>query len=74
MTRLFIAAFSGAVLLLMAMSTNAGLDEELVFYLTFDNVKDQTIVDKSKNGLDAELPREYPNCEGQIRECHSYYR
>lgn len=55
MTRLFIAAFSSAVLLLMAISTNAGLDEELVFYLTFDNVKDQTIVDKSKNGLDAEL-------------------
>ena len=29
--------------------------KDLVFYLTFDNVKDQTIIDESGNGLDAEI-------------------
>ena len=55
MLRAFIAAFSSVVTLLLVASTNAGLDEELVFYLTFDNVKGRTIIDESGNGLDAEI-------------------
>ena len=56
MIRIFAStAFWGIVVSLMATTTNAGLDEDLVFYLTFDNVVDQTVVDKSGNGLDAEL-------------------
>ena len=56
MIRVFtILAFLSAVILLVAISANAGLDEELVFYLTFDNIKDQTVIDKSGNGLDAEI-------------------
>ena len=37
------------------ISANASLNEDLVFYLTFDEVTDQRIVDKSGNGLDAEI-------------------
>ena len=55
MLRTFIATFLSAVFFLMAASASAGLDEGLVFYLMFDNVTDQTIVDKSGNGLDAEI-------------------
>ena len=55
MLQTFIAAFSSVVILLLVVSANAGLDEDLVFYLTFDNVKDQTIIDESGNGLDAEM-------------------
>ena len=55
MRRTLIAACSSVVILLLATSANAGLDEELVFYLTFDNVKNQTIIDESGNGLDAEI-------------------
>ena len=55
MLRTFIATFLSTVFLLMAASASAGLDEGLVFYLTFDNIKDQTIVDTSGNGLDAEI-------------------
>ena len=56
MRRVFtISVFLSAVILLVATSTNAGLDEELVFYLSFDNITDQTIVDESGNGLDAEI-------------------
>jgi hypothetical protein len=49
------AIFFSAVILLVSTSSNAGLNEGLVFYLTFDNIKDQTIVDESGNGLDAEI-------------------
>ena len=56
MTRLSISViFSGVVILLVAAHANAGLDENLVFYLSFDDVKGQTIIDKSGNGLDAEI-------------------
>ncbi len=55
MLRTFTAAFSSVIMLLLAASANAGLDEDLVFYLTFDNVKNQTIIDESGNGLDAEI-------------------
>ena len=56
MTRLSISAiFFGVVILLVAAYAKAGLDEGLVFYLDFDNVKGQTITDKSDNGLDAEI-------------------
>ena len=55
MLRVFIAAFLGTVVLLAPTSANAGLDEGLIFYLTFDKVKDQMIVDESGNGLDAEM-------------------
>ena len=56
MIREFIGtAFLGIVILLGTISANAGLDEELVFYLTFDNVKDQTVVNESGNGLNAEI-------------------
>lgn len=55
MLRAFIAAFSSVVMLLLGPSANAGLDEELVFYFTFDNVKGRTIIDESGNGLDAEI-------------------
>lgn len=49
------AIFFSAVTLLVATYANAGLDEDLVFYLNFDNVKGQTIVDTSENGLNAEI-------------------
>ena len=56
MTRLSIGTiFFSAVILLVTTYANAGLDEGLVFYLDFDNVKGQTIVDTSGNGLDAEI-------------------
>ena len=56
MIHLFVSAvFSSILILLVATSTNAGLEEELVFYLSFDNITDQTIVDESGNGLDAEI-------------------
>ena len=55
MLRAFIAAFSSVVMLLLGPSANAGLEEDLVFYLTFDDVKGQTIIDESGNGLDAEI-------------------
>ena len=42
-------------MLLLVASANAGLDDDLVFYLTFDNVKGRTIIDESGNGLDAEI-------------------
>ena len=50
-----IAAFSSVVMLLLAVPANAGLEEDLVFYLTFDTVKGRTILDESGNGLDAEI-------------------
>ena len=49
------AIFFSAVILLATTYVNAELDEGLVFYLSFDNVKEQTIVDESDNGLDAEI-------------------
>ena len=56
MARLSIGTiFFSAVILLVTTHLNAGLDEDLVFYLDFDNVKKQTIVDTSGNGLDAEI-------------------
>ena len=55
MLRAFIAAFSSVVMLLLGPSVHAGLEEDLVFYFTFDNVKGQTIIDESGNGLDAEI-------------------
>ena len=55
MLRAFIAAFSSATMLLLVASANAGLDDDLVFYLTFDKVKNRTIIDESGNGLDAEI-------------------
>ena len=55
MLRVFIAASVSVVMLLGANSIKAGLDEGLVFYFTFDNITDQTILDKSENGLDAEI-------------------
>ncbi len=55
MLQAFIAAFLSIVMLLLAVSANADLDEDLVFYLTFDTIKDQTIIDESGNGLDAEI-------------------
>ena len=56
MIHLFVSAvFSSILILLVPTYTNAGLNEELVFYLTFDNIKDQTVIDKSGNGLDAEI-------------------
>ena len=56
MIHLFVSAvFSSILILLVATSANAGLDEGLVFYLSFDNITDQTVVDKSDNGLDAEI-------------------
>lgn len=56
MARLSIGTiFFSTVLLLVASYANAGLDEGLVFYLSFDNIKGQKITDKSVNGLDAEI-------------------
>lgn len=56
MVRVFVnIAFSSITMLLVTTSTNAGLEEELIFYLSFDNITDQTVVDKSGNGLDAEI-------------------
>ena len=56
------------VFLLVATTTNAGLDEELVFYLTFDNIIDQTIVDKSGSGLDAEIQKNTEIVKGKYGE------
>ena len=56
MIRVFVsAAFSSIIVLLVATYANAGLDEDLVFYLTFDKITDQMLVDESGNGLDAEI-------------------
>lgn len=49
------AVFWGTAILLGTISANASLNEDLVFYLTFDEITDQRIVDKSGNGLDAEI-------------------
>lgn len=65
MLRAFIAAFSSVVMLLLVASANASLDEDLVFYLTFDNVKNQTIIDESGNGLDAEILENAEIVEGK---------
>ena len=65
MLRAFIAAFLGIVVLLAPTSPNAGLDEGLVFYLTFDNVKNQTIIDESGNGLDAEIHKHTETVKGK---------
>ncbi len=56
MTRLSIwTIFFSVVILLATTYANAGLDGRLVFYLSFDNTKGQTIGDTSSNGLDAEI-------------------
>lgn len=56
MTRLCIGTISfSAVIMLVTTYGNASLDEGLVFYLDFDNVKAQTIIDVSDNGLDANI-------------------
>lgn len=68
MLRAFIAAFSSVVMLLLGPSANASLDEGLVFYLTFDNVKGQTILDESGNGLDAEIFENTEIVEGKYGE------
>ena len=68
MLRTFIATFLSAVFLLIAASASAGLDEGLVFYLTFDNITDQTVVDKSGNGLDAEIFENTEIVEGKYGE------
>ena len=64
----FIATFSSAVTLLVAISANAGLGEGLVFYLTFDNVIDQRIVDESGNGLDAKIIENTETVKGKYRD------
>ena len=61
-------AFSSIVMLLVATSTNAGLEEELVFYLSFDNITDQTVGDKSGNGLDAEIIENAKIAKGKYGE------
>ena len=69
MIYLFVSAvFSSILILLVATSANAGLDEELVFYLSFDNITDQTIVDKSGNGLDAEIIENTETVKGKYGE------
>ena len=56
MIQTFVSTVVSSILILLAITpTNAALDEELVFYLTFDNITDQTVVDKSGNGLGAKV-------------------
>lgn len=56
MIRTFVSAvFSSIVVLLMTTSINAALEEDLLFYFSFDGIKNQAIIDKSQNGLDAEI-------------------
>ncbi len=43
------------VALLTVSQVSAGLDEDLVFYFTFDNVKGKRILDASGNDLDADI-------------------
>ena len=47
--------------LIMVLSTvtivSAGLEDDLVFYLTFDNVKNKRVLDASSNNLDAKVVR-----------------
>ncbi len=61
-------AFSSIVMLLVVISTNAGLEEELVFYLSFDNITDQTVGDTSGNGLDAEIMENTEIVKGKYRD------
>ena len=69
MTRLSIATiFCSAAILLVTTHTNAGFDEDLVFYLNFDNVKGQTISDMSGNGLDAEIIENTKIVNGKYRD------
>ena len=68
MLRAFTAAFSSGIMLLLVASANAGLDEELVFYLTFDNVTDQRIVDEFGNSLDAEMVENTKIVKGKYGE------
>ena len=68
MLRAFITAFSSVIMLSLVASANASLDDDLVFYLTFDNVKNQTVVDKSGNGLDAEILKNTEIVEGKSGE------
>ncbi|MXV74281.1 hypothetical protein F4Z99_08380, partial [Candidatus Poribacteria bacterium] len=44
-----------AALLLVTTHATAGLDEGLVFYFTFDQVKGKKILDASGNRLDADV-------------------
>ena len=74
MLRTFTNVFLGIVVLLATTSVSAGLDEGLVFYLTFDNVKNQTIIDESGNGLDAEIFENTEIVEGQIWRGNPYHR
>ena len=57
--------FFSVIILLVTADVNAGLDEDLVFYLNFDNVKGQTIVDTSGNGLDAEIHKNIEIVKGK---------
>lgn len=41
-----------AVLLVTTTYTTAGLEEDLVFYFTFDNVKNKRVLEASGNNLD----------------------
>jgi len=43
------------VMLFTASQATAKLEEDLVVYFTFDNVKDKRILDASGNDLDAEI-------------------
>lgn len=49
------AACLSAILLFVATYTLAALDDDIVFYLTFDTVNNQTVVDETGNGLNAEI-------------------
>ena len=46
-----------AVLLVTTTYTTAGLEDDLVFYFTFDSVKNKRVLDASGNNLDAKVVR-----------------
>ena len=53
------------VALFIVSQVSAGLEEDLVVYLTFDNVKDKRIFDASGNNLDAKAIRNVNFVEGK---------
>ncbi len=53
------------VLLVTTTYTTAGLEDDLVFYFTFDNVKGKKILDEAGNNLDAKVVQNVNFVEGK---------
>ena len=53
------------VMLFIVSQGSAGLEDDLVVYLTFDNVKNKRVLDASGNGLDAKVVRNVNFAKGK---------